>query len=79
MIRQKEPGIGTGPWQIDSYEFGNYTKLVAFEDSWRGAPNAKTFTFRYIPEDSARPDRLQNGEVDICMEPATIELGTIDG
>ena len=23
-------GIGTGPWQIDSYEFGNYTKLVAF-------------------------------------------------
>ena len=71
-------GIGTGPWQIDSYEFGNYTKLVAFEDSWRGAPNAKTFTFRYIPEDSARLIALQNGEVDICMEPATIELGTIE-
>jgi len=71
------PGVGTGPWKIDSYEFGNYTKLVAF-DSWRGAPNAKTFTFRYIPEDSARLIALQNGEVDICAEPANIELGTIE-
>ena len=72
------PGVGTGPWKIDSYEFGNYTKLVAFEDSWRGAPNAKSFTFRYIPEDSARLIALQNGEVDICQEPATIELGRIE-
>lgn len=72
------PGVGTGPWKIDSYEFGNYTKLVAFEDSWRGAPNAKSFTFRYIPEDSARLIALQNGEVDICAEPATIELGRIE-
>lgn len=72
------PGVGTGPWMVDSYEFGNYTTLVAFEDSWRGAPNAKTFTFRYIPEDSARLIALQNGEIDICAEPATIELGTIE-
>lgn len=75
---EKGPGVGTGPWQIDSYEFGNYTKLTAFADSWRGAPNAKTFTFRYIPEDSARLIALQNGEVDICAEPATIELGTVE-
>lgn len=75
---EKGPGVGTGPWQIDSYEFGNYTKLTAFADSWRGAPNAKTFTFRYIPEDSARLIALQNGEVDICTEPATIELGTVE-
>lgn len=72
------PSVGTGPWMVDSYEFGNYTTLVAFEDSWRGAPNAKTFTFRYIPEDSARLIALQNGEIDICAEPATIELGTIE-
>ena len=69
---EKGPGVGTGPWQIDSYEFGNYTKLTAFADSWRGAPNAKTFTFRYIPENSARLIALQNGEVDICADPATI-------
>lgn len=71
-------GVGTGPWMVDSYEFGNYTKLVAFEDCWRGAPNAKSFTFRYIPEDSARLIALQNGEVDICQEPAAIELGAIE-
>lgn len=70
--------VGTGPWKLDSYEFGNYTKLVAFEDSWRGAPNAKSFTFRYIPEDSARLIALQNGEIDICQEPAAIELGRVE-
>ena len=75
---EKGPGVGTGPWQVDSYEFGNYTTLTVFEDSWRGAPNAKTFTFRYIPEDSARLIALQNGEIDICAEPANIELGTIE-
>lgn len=74
----KGPAIGTGPWQVDSYEFGNYTTLKAFADSWRGAPNAKTFTFRYIPEDSARLIALQNGEIDICAEPATIELARIE-
>ena len=72
------PGVGTGPWMVDSYEFGNFTKLVAFEESWRGAPNAKSFTFRYIPEDSARLIALQNGEIDICQTPAAIELGRIE-
>ena len=75
---EKGPAVGTGPWMVDSYEFGNYTKLVAFEDSWRGAPNAKSFTFRYIPEDSARLIALQNGEIDICQTPAAIELGRIE-
>lgn len=74
---EKGPGVGTGPWKIDSYEFGNFTKLVAFGDSWRGAPNAKSFTFRYIPEDSARLIALENGEIDICQDPANIELGRI--
>lgn len=74
----KGPGVGTGPWMVDSYEFGNYTTLKAFPESWRGAPNAKTFTFRYIPEDSARLIALQNGEIDICAEPANIELGRIE-
>lgn len=72
------PGIGTGPWMIDSYEFGDYTKLVAYEASWRGAPNAKTFTFRYIPEDSSRLIALQNGEIDICQSPSLIELPNVE-
>lgn len=71
------PAVGTGPWKLDSYEFGNFTKLSAFADSWRKAPNAKTFTFKYIPDDSARLIALENGEVDICQDPSTIELSTI--
>ena len=70
--------VGTGPWQLDSYEFGNYTKLKAFDESWRGAPQARTFTFRTIPEASARLIALQNHEVDICDSPAAIEYGLIE-
>ncbi|WP_312431972.1 ABC transporter substrate-binding protein [Lacrimispora sp.] len=73
------PAVGTGPWKLDSYEFGNYTKLAAFDESWRGAPNAKTFTFKYIPDDSARLIALQNGEIDICQDPSNIELSAVTG
>ncbi len=70
--------VGTGPWKLDSYEFGNFTKLVAFDESWRGAPNARTFTFRTIPEASARLIALQNKEVDVCDSPADIEYDLIE-
>jgi len=75
---EEGPAVGTGPWKLDSYEFGNYTKLAAFDECWRGAPNAKTFTFRTLPEASARLIALQNNEIDICMEPAAIEYGIIE-
>ena len=71
--------VGTGPWQLDSYEFNNYTTLRAFDESWRGAPNAETFTFRTIPENSARLIALQNGEIDICEKPASIEYDIVRG
>ncbi|MEY8352081.1 ABC transporter substrate-binding protein [Lachnospiraceae bacterium 54-53] len=73
------PAVGTGPWKLDAYEFGTYTRLAAFDESWRGAPNGKTFTFKYIPDDSARLIALQNGEIDICQDPSTIELATVTG
>lgn len=72
------PAVGTGPWMLDSYEFGNFTKLVAYEENWRGAPNAKSFTFKYVPDDSARLIALQNGEIDICQDPSNIELGVVE-
>lgn len=75
---KKGPGVGTGPWKIDSYEFGNYTKLVSFNEGWRGAPRAKSFTFRYIPDVSSRLIALQNGEIDICQEPSTVEIPNIN-
>ena len=71
------PGVGSGAWKIDSYKFGDYTKIVANNDYWGEKANAETFTFRYIPENSARVIALQTGEIDICADPDPLELNYI--
>lgn len=73
------PGVGSGPWKIDSYKFGDYTKLVKNNDFWGEKAKGETFTFRYIPEASARLIALQTGEIDICADPDKLELDYITG
>lgn len=71
------PGVGSGPWKIDSYKFGDFTKLVKNDNFWGEKAKGETFTFRYIPEASARLIALQTGEIDICADPDKLELGYI--
>lgn len=66
--------IGCGPYVLDEFVLNDYVTMHKFEEYW-DAGNLKTnnFRFRYIPENSARLIALQNGEIDVCMNPATIE------
>ncbi len=66
--------IGCGPYVLDEFVLNDYVTMHKFEEYW-DADNLKTnhFKFRYIPENSARLIALQNGEIDVCMNPATIE------
>ncbi len=68
------PGVGSGPWKLDSYQFGDFTKLVRNDKYWGTKAKAETFKFRYIPEKSARLIALQNGEIQICQDPDPLEL-----
>ncbi len=72
-------GVGSGPWMIDSYKFGDFTKLVRNDNFWGDKAKGETFTFRYIPEASARLIALQTGEIDICADPDKLELDYITG
>lgn len=70
--------IGCGPYVLDEFVLNDYVTMHKFEDYW-DAENLKTnnFRFRYIPEDSTRLIALQNGEIDVCMNPATVEVSYI--
>jgi peptide/nickel transport system substrate-binding protein len=57
--------VGTGAYKFDEWARGQYLRLVANEDYWRGEPAIKTLTFRYIPEFSARLSAFLSGEVDL--------------
>lgn len=72
------PGIGTGPFKIDSYEFGNYFKVVRNEEFWGEVTPTKSINLRYIPENSPRLIALQTGEIDVCQDPDTLELAHIE-
>lgn len=69
--------IGCGPYVITDYEFGNYTELTRFEDYYGEKPLTKKFIFRVMPEAATRLVALQTGDIDICVDPAAIELSHV--
>ncbi|MDO4553980.1 MAG: ABC transporter substrate-binding protein [Lachnospiraceae bacterium] len=76
--------IGTGPYVFDEWIEGEYCRLVKSENYWgasasdvpsymaEGASNA--IEFRPYIEASSRVIALQNGEIDVCVNPPINEL-----
>ncbi len=79
MPEEQACTIGTGPWKFEEYVPGEYVSLVRFEDStYYKTPNTKRLVFKFLPEASSRLIALQTGEIDICMNPASIDFATIE-
>jgi peptide/nickel transport system substrate-binding protein len=70
-----ENPTGTGPYKFDSWERGDKLTLVANGDYWGEAPNIDTLIFRAIPDNAARLQALQTGEIQgyDLVEPQDIE------
>lgn len=60
--------VGTGPYKFAGYEKDNFVKLEAFADSWQGAPEAASLTFRAVPEVAARVAGLVAGDYDMSVD-----------
>ena len=71
------PNVGSGPYELTEWSYGDHTTLTRYEDYWGEMPLTKTFTFMIKPEASARLISLQEGEIDVCIDPAAIELSYI--
>lgn len=57
--------IGTGPYEFVELADGQYLKMKAHEEYFRGAPEVKNITMRYIKSDAARELAFKNGELDL--------------
>ena len=69
----KGPWIGTGMWIITDLEEGDFVHMVKNDNYWGEKTATRELTLRYISESSARLIALQNGEVDVCIGPASTE------
>lgn len=68
---------GTGPYKFAEWVPSDRIVVEKFEDCWDKGAVADRIIMRIIPEGSARVIALQNGEVDIALEPPAIELAYI--
>ena len=71
-------GVGTGPYVIDSYEWGDYFKVKRNENFWGELAKCETVTLRYMPDKSPRLIALQTGEIDVCQDPEMLELPYVE-
>ena len=71
------PAIGTGAWKVKEFSASNYVVMDRNDNYWGKVPETKQVTLRYIAENATRLIALQNGEIDMCIDPSTTELGLI--
>ena len=69
--------VGTGPYKFAEWVPAESITVERFEGSWDKDAKAKKIIMRIIPEAAARVIALQNGEIDVALEPAAVDLGYI--
>jgi peptide/nickel transport system substrate-binding protein len=68
--------VGTGPFKFSEWVRDEKLVVVRNDDYWKGKPELKKVTFRFIPEFSARLAALLAGEIDIMKDvpPHAVDL-----
>ncbi|RII17878.1 putative D,D-dipeptide-binding periplasmic protein DdpA precursor [Streptomyces sp. YIM 130001] len=57
--------VGSGPFQVTSFEPGQSLKLKPNSGYWNGKPDVSELEFQSVPEVSARMTAIRTGEVDV--------------
>lgn len=58
--------VGTGPFELVSWESGNTAVLEKYEDYWEhGEANIDRIEFRILPQDSSKVAQLEFGSIDL--------------
>ena len=56
--------VGTGPWIVTDFSSNDYIKFVRNDNYFKELPKAKTFTMKYVSEETARMIMFENDELD---------------
>lgn len=71
--------IGSGPYKLDRWEQDEYASFVKNENYWGDKKGVSgKITFRPIKEASTRAIALQNGEIDVCIDPSMDNLPDLE-
>jgi peptide/nickel transport system substrate-binding protein len=62
----KKP-MGSGPYQVVSWNGGDTLTVKAFPKYWAGAANVKNIVFHYIPDETTRLNALRSGSLDVAL------------
>ncbi|ART75795.1 peptide-binding protein [Sutcliffiella horikoshii] len=68
--------IGAGPFKFESWEDGQFVKVVANDDYWNGRPYLDSLTYRIIPDADALMTALAAGDIHYYTVPAT-DIATV--
>lgn len=69
--------VGTGPYKFVEWKPGDSIVYEANEEYWNGAPSIKHVTFRIYPDNTTAAIALENGEIDVLLDPATTDRGNL--
>src|SRR5215217_779051 len=71
---KNEPAIGSGPFQAVEWREGQFARLKANPDYFRGAPHVDEIIFNFYDNDDTMVQALKNGEVDYIGYAIPINL-----
>ncbi|MDR1764702.1 MAG: ABC transporter substrate-binding protein [Lachnospiraceae bacterium] len=69
----KRNPIGTGAYKFVEWKTGDYIKMTANDDYFKGAPSIKDVTMKVFTDTSIATLALENGEVDVHIDPPTTD------
>ncbi|MGJ5725759.1 ABC transporter substrate-binding protein [Brevibacterium sp. H602] len=63
-FKNDEKSVGSGPFQLESYEANKSITLKANPNFWRGKPKLDEIQYRYYTNSDAQVQAIRSGEVD---------------
>lgn len=66
--------VGSGAFYLEELVPEDYCTINRFDDYFGELPKTESIKFRKIAENSARVIALQTGEIDVCLNPSSIDL-----
>lgn len=70
--------VGTGMFALEKWTPGDQISFVRNESYRKGPAPTRCIVFRLIKEESSRLIALQTGEIDVCVDPLSTDLGYIE-
>lgn len=79
QFKNDENSVGSGPFQLESYEANKSVTLKANPNFWRGAPEIDQIQYRYYTNPDAQVQAIRSGEVDFITGLTPEQFKAIEG